>query len=316
MRALYTVDTELSLMMQLRGRSPGENYRSAILGETSEGAYGVGYQLDMLDRHGLTGVFFVEALHTATIGSEQLKRLVDLIGARGHEIQLHCHIEWLWFHPGTLKLPRTKQSLCDLGLDEQTKYIGMAKEALEAAGAPAPNAFRAGNYGANDDTLRALAALGIAYDSSFNRTEEISRIDLPPAQIAPIRHHGVVEVPVSWFFALPGKPRHTQLCAVSAGELKAALAQARRLGHPYFNIVSHSFELLSRDRQRPQHLVIRRFEELCRVLAEEGYETGGFREMKPPVGGDSSAQPIQSNAFRTAHRMAEQAIGNFLYERG
>ena len=313
MRALYTVDTELSLMMQLRGCAPLDNYRSAILGETDRGNFGISYQMDVLERHGLKGVFFVEALHTATIGDDMLKRIVDLIAPRGHEVQLHCHIEWLWFHDGALRLPREKQSLAHLTLGEQHDLLGMAKEALERAGV-VPTAFRAGNYGANDDTLRALAKLGIAYDSSYNRTAEDSRIGCDPEQIMPIERHGVVEVPVSWFLERPGRARHAQLCAASAAEFRHAFKAAQRAGHPLFNIVSHSFELLNRARTRPQPIVVDRLDKVCAALEDHG--SAGFKDLPKTFAGQGARlKPVRSNALRTGMRMAEQAMGNLLYER-
>ncbi len=50
---LYTVDTELSLMMQLKGFSGRENFDSAIAGKVEDGHFGIPYQLEILDRHGL-----------------------------------------------------------------------------------------------------------------------------------------------------------------------------------------------------------------------------------------------------------------------
>ncbi|MEO0499455.1 MAG: polysaccharide deacetylase family protein [Pseudomonadota bacterium] len=315
MQVLYTVDTELSLMMQLRGRTPEDNYRSAILGETSRGAFGIPHQLDRLDAHGLKGVFFVEALHTATIGDDMLKRIVDLIATRGHEVQLHCHIEWLWFHDGAMRLPREKQSLTHLTLAEQTELLGIAKTALERAGVR-PTAFRAGNYGANDETVKALASLGIEWDSSYNRTSADSHIDVDPATIRPVLRDGVVEVPVSWFMDRPGSARHAQLCAASAVEFAHALNRAHAAAHPLFTIVSHSFELLNRARTRPHPFVVRRFERLCEMLAAAPAATVGFRDLDArELTRHGPVPPIRSNLARTGLRMAEQAIGNFLYER-
>src|SRR3546814_9494722 len=51
-----------------------------------------------------------------------------------------------------------------------TLFRSLAADMLVRAGAPEPVAFRAGNFGANDDTLRALDALGFLFDSS--RSEE------------------------------------------------------------------------------------------------------------------------------------------------
>jgi len=66
-------------------------------------------------------------------------------------------------HP--LSSRRIGGNLYDFHRDEQYQILEYARDTLIAAGAPAPNAFRAGNYGANDDTLLALSDLGIQYDT-------------------------------------------------------------------------------------------------------------------------------------------------------
>ena len=58
--------------------------------------------------------------------------------------------------------------MADFSLDDQKRLLAVGRDLLTDAGAPPPTAFRAGNYGANDDTLRALATLGFTWDSSFN----------------------------------------------------------------------------------------------------------------------------------------------------
>lgn len=317
MKLLYTVDTEMSLMMQAAGAMPQANFESAILGRTRRGDFGITYQLDMLDRFGLRGVFFVEALHTVVMGDEMLKRTVDLIASRGHDIELHCHVEWLWFSDGPLRLTREKQSLSHLDLEHQTELIGIAKVALERSGAPSPIAFRAGNFGANDDTLRALARLGLRWDSSLNRTATASRIALDPSRIAPIEHNGIIEVPVSWFLERPGRARPAQLCAVSSFELAHAVRSAKAAEHPLFVVVSHSFELLDRARTRPQPIVVRRLRALCRLLAERGIPTATFPELDAtlPLRAAVEPAPVRSNLLRKTHRMLEQAAGHLLYER-
>ena len=63
---LITVDTELSSLLHERGMSLEDNVRSSIWGEAEGGAYGVGWQMDELEKNGLKGVFFVETSATLT----------------------------------------------------------------------------------------------------------------------------------------------------------------------------------------------------------------------------------------------------------
>src|SRR3546814_13046992 len=88
--------------------------------------------------------------------------------ARGHEVERNIHAEWLGFARFNPVGKLDGRSIGDFPLPAQKKLIGLARDILVSAGAPEPTAFRAGNFGANDDTLRALAALGFRFASSFN----------------------------------------------------------------------------------------------------------------------------------------------------
>ncbi|HUF35938.1 MAG TPA: hypothetical protein VMN37_08310 [Gemmatimonadales bacterium] len=94
--------------------------------------------------------------------------MVGLTRAAGQDVQVHAHTEWLSLarEPG---LPRTGHSLVRLYPEaEQAAIIGRAAGLLREAGASRPRAFRAGSYGADLATLRALCACGIPMDSSLN----------------------------------------------------------------------------------------------------------------------------------------------------
>ena len=151
-----------------------------------------------------------------------------------------------------------------LPLAAQKKLIALARDILVGAGAPKPTAFRAGNFGANDDTLRALAALGFRFDSSFNGAYRGHgcAISLDPANLGIREHQGVYEVPVSGLMDRVGRFRPAQLCAMSEEEMRDALDHSAASGAIQFSAFSHSFELLSRDREVPNGLAIARMEAL------------------------------------------------------
>ena len=326
MTAVYlTIDTELSSAHFARhGRSGLEdNFAQSIIGRSGDRQFGIHYQMDRLDAFGLKAVFFVDPMPALVVGGADLvRRIVDPILTRGHDVQLHLHTEWLAFADRSPTPGRTGQNMADFTLMDQVRIIAAGRELLMAAGAPAPTAFRAGNYGANDDTLRALTHFGIGYDSSFcpGILHSCCRITLPPAVTSEIRHCGVTEMPVGTIASWAGQRRHAQLTALSAWELEAAIGHAGAVGLPSFTLVSHSFELMSRDRRRENPLLVRRFEALCRVLAEkDGVSTATYRDNPPrlPRGAEGSAAPLRHNPIRTASRMGEQMVINQLYgERG
>jgi hypothetical protein len=316
---LITVDTELSESRHRRGMSLEANIAASIHGDVAHGRFGIGWQMDQLEAHGLRGVFFVDPLSALVVGESFLADVVGPIIARGHEVQLHIHTEWLSLAGASRAPRRTGQLIRDFSEDDQADLIRQAGRLLENAGAPPPVAFRAGNYAASDETLAALAREGIHWDSSFNAhyLDWACRIALSPEINAPVRHAGVIEVPISGLNDQPGSFRPAQVCALSRWEMAAALNHAVDIGQPTFVIVTHSFEMLSRDRQRPNRTVIARFKHLCRhVASHPGLRSVGFRDLDPAaIDSMPAAVPfLRSNRWRTAQRRWAQAAAMLLYE--
>lgn len=320
LKVLITIDTEYSAGLHVRdpAAGPTPNFARSIACETPTGAVGVGYQMDRLDAFGLTGVFFVDPAPGWLWGQGAVDRIVQPIVERGHDVQLHLHTEWLAFTSKGPLAGRVGRNLREFTQDEQVELLDRATEMLVRAGAARPVAFRAGNYGANDDTLRALAAVGIRCDTSFSPAliGGDCQIDLPADAKQPTQRHGVIEVPIGSIGTAGGGQRHGQLTALSTAELTAALAYEADAGAPHFTLVSHSFELLSRDRTRANRLVQRRFDRLCEWIAGSGsVTTATYRDDPPIVATVSSPPPLPPSRRRTLRRQAEQAVGNALYGR-
>lgn len=316
-----TIDTELSVGRHVRGLGAYANLCESVFGVCGQGTFGIQHQIRRLDTFGLKGVFFIDPMPAQVFGLDIIKRAVAPILEAGHEVQLHIHTEWLPYMATDPVDGRRGTSICDFSFDDQRLLLAMARELLMAAGAPAPLAFRAGNYGANDDTLRALASLGIAYDTSFNPGYGGGKphISLPVDTVEPVVHHGVVEFPVSCISDRPGHFRHAQLCALSAWEMRDALRHAAACGQRYFTLVSHSFELLTRDRLRANRTVVSRFEQLCICLADpgNGLKALTYSQVNPAALGQAvQRERLSPNLLRTAHRMGEQLLSGLWYERG
>jgi hypothetical protein len=313
----YTVDTELSLKLFQQGASAQENFDSSIAGKCRDGEFGIFYQMDQLEAVGLTGVFFVDPMPALVYGPGVIARIVQPIVERGHEVQLHIHTEWLEFAREHDHAHLRGRNIADFSLDDQIRLLEQARALLMMAGAPKPTAFRAGNFGANDDTLRALRALGVRYDSSFNPAFLAGECDIGlPQQTPPFAEHlGVGIIPVSIIEDRPGSIRAVQLCALSAWEMRDALVHAADENWPCFTIVSHSFELLSRDRSRVNPIVVRRFQAMCRNIAEHNrLEPVGFDGLTPHT--SRSLTKLPANLVRTALRYGEQAVSRIRYEVG
>ena len=304
---LITIDTELSPGLHQRGWSAVANHAASIAGATADGAFGVGWQMDRMEAHGLTGVFFVDPMPALVYGPEVLPPIVEPIVARGHEVQLHCHPEWLAWAAASPVGERRGRNIGDFSPDDQVTLLSFARTLLEQAGAPRPIAFRAGNYGATAATLEALFRIGIAWDSSANP-------DFPGALPTSARHPEVRELPVSGLYDRPGHVRPAQVCALSATEMTAALRHAAG-GNAPFVIVTHSFEMLSRDRLRPNRAVMARFEAMCRTIADTpGLRSAGFADLDPAAAVEDRPM-LPAAPLRTIGRMVEQAVATFRYER-
>lgn len=325
-----TIDTELSLPRHRQGLSPEGNLLESIFGACSDGSFGISHQIARLEAHGLKGVFFVDPMPARVFGLDILKRMLAPILEAGHEVQLHIHPEWVPYMTVDPVGGRRGNMIRDFSYEDQLVLLDLARELLVAAGAPEPVAFRAGDYGADDNTLRALARLGIPYDTSFDPgfVGDSCRISLPVTTIEPTLHQGVLEFPVSCIFDRPGGLRHAQLCALSAREMQAALRHAAASGQRYFTLVSHSFELLSRNRQRANRTVVDRFEALCAFLAEPGnglrtmtygqldpVMTGQERRGQERPGQETPSGRLAPSLLRTAQRMGEQLYSSLRYER-
>ena len=316
-RAIISFDTKLSAGLYQRGADARANFESSILGRCRDGDYGVHFQMDMLERHGLTGVYFVDPMPALVYGPEIIDRIVQPIVARGHEVQLHIHTEWLEFARFNPVGRLTGRNIGDFPFAAQKKLIGLARDILVGAGAPKPTAFRAGNFGANDDTLRALAALGFRFDSSFNGAyrDHGCAISLDPGNLAVRAHEGICEVPVSGLMDRVGRFRPAQLCAMSEEEMRDALGHSAASGAIQFSAFSHSFELLSRDRAVPNGLAIARMEALCRAVAEDPRVTsGGFATLPAPPSRPARIGIAAPKPLRTLRRIIEQGVGHVVHE--
>ncbi|MFA5990182.1 MAG: hypothetical protein WC803_11345 [Sphingomonas sp.] len=319
-KVLITVDTELSAGNQLRGMSARANFESSVLGRCAAGDFGICWQMERLEAMGLCATYFVDPMPALVHGGQIIADIVGPILERGHEVQMHIHTEWLQWAKTSPVDGRLGRNIADFSYNDQLTLLTIARDLLEAAGAPRPIAFRAGNYGANEDSLKALAALGIAWDASVNPAYlgDTCQILADPAQGGGAMRHAVALLPVAGLNDVPGHFRPAQICAISAAEMRAALHHAAATCHPAFVIVTHSFEMLTRDRARPNRAVTARFEEMCRNISRHtGLISTGFSALDPVALCAHPTNPARlgPNYLRTARRAAEQALATWRYER-
>ncbi len=258
-------------------------FRRYVYGPTARGDFGLPYTLQVLREHGLKGVFFVEPLFSTRFGNQPLEEIVGLIREGGQEIQLHLHPEWV---------------------DESAKPL---LENIERKRQPA---FRAGSFAFNRDTLGALAANGIRFDSSYNATHFGLDSGMAPGQVMvdTFEYDGIYEYPMTVYDDGTSTLRHAQLTACSHREMEGLLWQALESGRRSFMILSHNFELLNQTKDRPDDVVVRRFRKLCAFLDRnrDSFRVCGFEGLSTNLA-TSQPAPLKSPVWKTAMRVLEQA---------
>lgn len=207
---------------------------------------GLPFLLDTCRLHSLPMTAFVEALGTTRWGDGETRRICRALLENGHEVQLHLHPvvahlegfsdsdDVLWRHDR-----KTQARLLRTGID-----------ALIRCGAPAITAFRAGDFAADERTLRALMDTGIRISSNRDpdtKCSTRSRIN----ELFPVRHdlsawNGLLDLPVSALRSplpqLDGRYRHLEVSAVGSDELHDALVRMHRAGYVCATLLTHPGE--------------------------------------------------------------------------
>lgn len=287
-------------------------FRKYVYGSTPEGDFGLPFQLDVMRQHGIHGVFFVEPLFSTHFGAQPLADMVGLIQDSSQEVQLHLHTEWVdeAREPLLPEVHGKRQHLRYFSRAEQTALIAAGAKLLRAAGVARLDAFRAGSFAFNIETLSALAENHIPFDSSYNASMFGLDSGVMPGVnvVEPLDCCATHEYPMTVFDDGRRALRHVQLTACSYEEMERLLWQALDVGRSAFVILSHSFELLSPSMARPDKVVVKRFRKLCTFLDRnrDCFNVRGFRDLVARTGGPQPA-PLTSPRWLTAARMIEQA---------
>jgi hypothetical protein len=99
MTVLLTVDTKLwpfarHWPQRILHRNPdlSREWDVYVEGKTDQGFWGIDYQMEVLNEHGLNATFFLEALHcNSVVGFRALTAWSSKVRLGSHEIQLHLH---------------------------------------------------------------------------------------------------------------------------------------------------------------------------------------------------------------------------------
>lgn len=320
LNVFITVDTEIwcNGWNDLDKKFP-ESFKKYIFGTTAAGDFALPGKLSILEEYNIPAIFFVEPLFSAKFGLEPLQEIVGMLQEKNQEIQLHLHPEWVDEVEDRL-LPGITNKLRNLtycSKDQQSQLIRWGLDRMAEAGVDNINAFRAGGFCANRDTLRAVADNKLTFDTSYNLSGPIGVADMAPGELLnqPRFIDNVYEYPVSVTRdPIRRNYRNVQINALSYIELKNYLDSAHEMGWDSVVVVTHNFELLSRDKTRVDKYAVSRFRRFCQYLDNnrDRFNVTGFQGLTP-----QNIQPQPSitlgKLLPAGLRYVEQITRQFLY---
>jgi hypothetical protein len=194
---VFTIDTEGFLARQ-KDPNPETTVEELIFGNFGgQENRGIGLHMDLLEHFGYRACFFLDVLSAYQYGEDELKRAVDAIKSRGHELQLHLHDE----HVRNSDDPSIRALAGDLNRKDPGQFraiLELAVEVFERLVGNRPIAYRAGGYRITDEHFAVLEGAGIRFDSSVNAYFHSAVSDWMRTRTQPHWIGNVLELPVSW----------------------------------------------------------------------------------------------------------------------
>ncbi len=226
---VFTVDVESfsngNPERDIWGRAPNEPQE-----------HGIGRMMDILDRHGAKGTFFVNIYEAPTSGNDTMAEVCRVIHQRGHDLELHTH-------PGPMF---DVFSMQDADPVKQTQILKRGVELIKEWAGAEVVAHRAGGYMANLDTIKACKQADIQLEFSYNMgwpESDLGREGL--TENAPFVRDGVLCVPVTCYIQASAgswkSMRFLDIEASSPQEVRKVVADLHANGVRTAVVMMHSF---------------------------------------------------------------------------
>ncbi len=234
-KVLVSIDTE--------GPAGSDPVEHMIYGKAADGKeYGIRCLMRLFSDRGIKGLFFVDIAETADYGEEKIARVLKDIDACGHDVGVHVHPD----HAGDLN----RRYLWQYTREEQYEIIARCADFYEKTLKRRPLSFRAGRYGADNQTLSVLDELGFLYDMSEFYASRYCKIDPPVTwnRIAVCGKNGLKEVPVTTFRSL-STPFYSRNDQIDSGNMPSEFKRNMKaiIKEGTVDVVSmffHSFQFL------------------------------------------------------------------------
>jgi len=288
-KVIITIDTEVA------DHDGPDAFDRDVLGCTPRNPRGAYWIAEQLKRSQLPGVFFLDVYGKGRYREARYEELCNRLLECGHDIQLHTHPDQMY--------DPNRFNMYQYSLEDQTGIIRDGMALLKEWTGKLPVAHRAGRYGANVETLKAIKANGIYLDSSFYYGRENCKLPFANSN-APFMTDGIWEFPVTIVpepvvkcgFRFPEWSRHfwwrhqkldvntmnpRQLCR-SVMELYGKI--------PYITTFLHSFSFARRGlhRYEPDEAAIAAFQALLQLLVAENIPVVTFEQLAADFPGEKN----------------------------
>lgn len=298
----------------------------AMWGQYDGKQWGLRLIVDILERAGLVATFFVEAFTAEQGYPGEAERVCHYLLEHGQDVQLHVHPGHAHYarHLNGEDHPQTDQ-IAELTPDQQRALLEEGAERIERWTGQRTAAFRAGNMGASQETLRQLEKVGILIDSSYTFPYVGGQCCFEETQLynGSKWYGGVLELALSGFqkIRLPGlhPAKPLDLYGIGYEECRDAVQRICGAGADAV-VILHSFSLfkvrnVQYDGGRPNRIVVRRFRRFCEWLARRpDLPAYSFAQLAAAVrAGQYTAAcvpPCKLNHPRTLVRKAVQVWNN------
>ena len=275
---LITIDTETSIGYT------GKDYKPIppeirIQGKIKKKYYGIPLIMDLLEKHSIKGVFFLNA-YEYFYHKDKIKKIAQEIKNRGHEVQLHVHKEWMCFKGNKNPKPGEHIKCLPLGsTKKQSEIIKIGKNLIQEWTGEMPIAHRGGSYKADLNTIKALKKNNIPIDSSINSpSHELSRY-FKINQVS--EKDSIIQIPLYNFQVTWPKKKYRQfdIEANNLSNLKFLVKQAKKNNISPVILMMHSWSLmkgnkykyseLNKNIYKPDKKHIKRFDKFLAYVSKD-----------------------------------------------
>lgn len=201
---------------------------------------GLGFCLDTLEQHGITGVFFTEACNAAIHGIDEMGKIVEEVVRRGHDVQLHLHPAWM-----QNERKKRQDSFAKLSRDEAIECVAFGVDIYRQWLNKPPISVRTGGLHVGETFYEALQASNISCSSSICLPIYWPKNERLQKHSGAHLINGIVELPVTSVETTLGrntKYRPLQITSCSTSEIIYALEFAYNNNISPVVILSHHFE--------------------------------------------------------------------------